>query len=311
MTRHARAAALLALTLAAPAVHAQAPRAVTADPGPAHAGATPASMIELQLSSGGERMNGLLYRAAGVGPRPVVVLLHGFPGNERNLDLAQSLRRAGADVLYFDYRGTWGSAGHFSFAGGLDDVAAAVAWIRSPDNVAKFHFDPQRIVLVGHSYGGWLALNSTAHDAGLRCVATIAAWNSGYTGKRLGADPDEAGKRLVYYRGLTDGAGAPVNATAQELMRDLTDHAAAWDYTTLGGELASRTVLLFAGTRDSEYSGVERQADLARAIRAAGGQHVRLVRYEDDHSFGSHRIAIAGELVRWLNGECARHAPAG
>jgi len=46
-----------------------------------------------------------VYVAAGAGPHPAVVLLHGFPGNEKTLDLAQDVRRAGWNVLYFNYRG--------------------------------------------------------------------------------------------------------------------------------------------------------------------------------------------------------------
>jgi len=38
-----------------------------------------------------------------------VVLLHGYPGNERNLDLAQARRRDGWDIVFFHYRGAWGS----------------------------------------------------------------------------------------------------------------------------------------------------------------------------------------------------------
>lgn len=34
-----------------------------------------------------------LYSAGGEGPHPTVLLLHGIPGCEQNLDLAQSLRR--------------------------------------------------------------------------------------------------------------------------------------------------------------------------------------------------------------------------
>ena len=42
--------------------------------------------------------------------------MHGLPGNERNLDLAQAIRRAGWDVLTFTYRGAWGSPGDFSIS---------------------------------------------------------------------------------------------------------------------------------------------------------------------------------------------------
>ena len=41
------------------------------------------------------RLLGTLYTAAGEGLHPVVLLLHGIPGNEQNADLAQALRRAG------------------------------------------------------------------------------------------------------------------------------------------------------------------------------------------------------------------------
>jgi dipeptidyl aminopeptidase/acylaminoacyl peptidase len=88
---------------------AQTPDAIATDP-PADR-AHPATMETVQVPSHGVLMNGLVYVAAGVGPHPVVLLLHGFPGNEKNLDLAQAMRRAGWDVLYFDYRGSWGNAG--------------------------------------------------------------------------------------------------------------------------------------------------------------------------------------------------------
>src|SRR5277367_6840714 len=90
----------------------------------------PASMKSFQIPSHGAFLNAFVYVAAGPGPHPAVVLLHGFPGNERNLDLAQDIRRAGWDVLYFDYRGSWGSSGEFSFTHGIEDTAAAIDYIR-------------------------------------------------------------------------------------------------------------------------------------------------------------------------------------
>ena len=48
----------------------------------------PPAMHELSFNSGGSKLNGLLYVANGAGPHPLVILLHGYPGNERNLDNA-------------------------------------------------------------------------------------------------------------------------------------------------------------------------------------------------------------------------------
>src|SRR5476651_2515165 len=93
----------------------------------------PPSMAEINIASHGSRMNGLVYLAAGDGPHPVVIFLHGFPGNEKNLDLAQAVRRAGYQAVYIDYRGNWGSGGSFSFANGLEDVDAVLAWVRAKE----------------------------------------------------------------------------------------------------------------------------------------------------------------------------------
>lgn len=94
---------LMLLIAAALAAHGQS-AALTSDP-PRDKSA-PATVQTFQLPSHGSLLNAFVYVAAGAAPHPMVILLHGFPGNERNLDLTQALRRAGDDVLFFDYRGS-------------------------------------------------------------------------------------------------------------------------------------------------------------------------------------------------------------
>ena len=104
--KHLVIAAILATGLALSACSAHAgmppvPGTVTSHTKPSGA-IDRASMQTMQIPSHGALMNAFVYIAAGPGPHPVVILLHGFPGNERNLDLAQDMRRAGWDVLYFN-----------------------------------------------------------------------------------------------------------------------------------------------------------------------------------------------------------------
>lgn len=54
--------------------------------------AWPPLMEEVSIPSHGELLTGTFYTAAGEGPHPTIVMLHAFPGYEKNLDLAQSLR---------------------------------------------------------------------------------------------------------------------------------------------------------------------------------------------------------------------------
>src|SRR6202167_1605517 len=139
----------------------------------------PAAMESFQIPSHGAQLNAFVYVAAGAGPHPAVVLLHGFPGNERNLDLAQDIRRAGWDVLYFDYRGSWGSAGDFSFSHGIQDTAAAVNYLRSPEMAKIMRLDPSRIVLIGHSMGGFMAVQEAAADRSILGIGLISAADLG------------------------------------------------------------------------------------------------------------------------------------
>jgi pimeloyl-ACP methyl ester carboxylesterase len=116
---------------------------------------SPAGFMELQLPSAGSLLQGFMYKANGVQPHPTLLLLHGYPGNERNLDLAQAARFHGWNVIYFNYRGSWGSQGEFSFRHCVEDVKNVVAYLKA--NAAKFQVDITRIALFGHSMGGLYA----------------------------------------------------------------------------------------------------------------------------------------------------------
>lgn len=71
----------------------------------------PAGSTELFIPSANSQLAGLIYRPNGIQKHPTLILLHGFPGNERNLDIAQVVRARGWNVIYFNYRGSWGSQG--------------------------------------------------------------------------------------------------------------------------------------------------------------------------------------------------------
>jgi dipeptidyl aminopeptidase/acylaminoacyl peptidase len=159
---------------------AKLPSALGADPpiDKAH----PAAMETMLIESHGSSLNALMYIAAGAGPHPAVILLHGFPGNEKNLDLAQAVRRAGWNVLFFNYRGSWGSPGAFSFGNATEDVAAAIAYLRDPANAAKLRTDPKRIVLIGHSMGGFLAAHGGAHDPEIAAIGHDFSGEHGWLG---------------------------------------------------------------------------------------------------------------------------------
>ncbi len=102
-----RSIVVLLLSLRAAPLFAQTPAAITTDPPPD--AAHPAAAASPDILSHGGKMYAQLYTAAGAGLHPTLLMLHGFPGNEKNLEVAQAVRRAGWNVLVPFYRGAWGS----------------------------------------------------------------------------------------------------------------------------------------------------------------------------------------------------------
>jgi pimeloyl-ACP methyl ester carboxylesterase len=265
----------------------------------------PPSMVEVSIRSGDARLNGLFYLAAGRQPHPLVVFLHGYPGYEKNLDLAQAVRRAGYHVLYADYRGAWGSGGVFSFKNSLEDTKAILRFVREPATATKYGIDTRRMALVGHSLGGWVALMSAGDEPPTVCVAALAAWNVGGAALRFPDHADEMAAELTEFRESTDPAGGPVRAHAEDLLAEMLANASRWDYLQRAAALGNRALLLVAASHDSVVEDIAMHEELANVARSAGNHHVSLVTYNDDHQFSAHRLALAHLLTGWLRDECA------
>jgi pimeloyl-ACP methyl ester carboxylesterase len=272
------------------------PAAITSDPAPDKT--NPAAIETFQIPSHGAMLNALAYIAEGAGPHPVVILLHGFPGNEKNLDLAQTIRRAGWDVLYFDYRGSWGSPGDFSFTHSIEDTQSAIAYLRDPATAKKLRVDSTNIVLIGHSMGGFMALQAGANDPKIKAIVTISAadFNAGRL-QSLPADKhDEAVKGLAAH--LADEGMAPLaGCTPESLAHEVIDNATKWNFVNLAPKLATRPMLVITsddGLAPSNNAFVE-------ALHNAGNTHVTATHMATDHSYSDHRIALEESVLEFLN----------
>ena len=100
-----------------------------------------------------------VFRPVGEQPRlPAVLAIHGgsWVGGSKSLYGPQLARLAKAGYVVFaaDYR--LARPGAPSWPEALDDLRAAVRWIRV--HADEYHVDPERIVALGSSAGGCLAL---------------------------------------------------------------------------------------------------------------------------------------------------------
>lgn len=279
-------AGAISLMLEAPALAAP-PSAIVDPPRDA---AFPAHNQQLLIPSHGAGMNALLFVASGKGPHRTVILMHGLPGNERNLDLAQAMRRAGWDVLTFTYRGAWGSAGDFSISNAMEDAQAALDFARS-DEGEKLGIDTQHIVLAGHSMGGATAMETAAHNSGLDGLILLDAWNIA-AGTSKGAISRE---ELV--KGFDDFGNALHGATPESTADEIVSKRSQWDLVALAPSLTMLPIL----TVTAKFGGAEENRPTTAALRKAGNQRVTAIELNSDHPFADHRIALAQVVVGWLN----------
>ena len=105
-----------------------------------------------------------LFLPPGKGPHPVVILLHGgcwrreFEGLRQTSGVAADLAAQGVAVWNIDYRGVDETGG--GYPGTFQDVAAAVDLIGA--DARLYDLDATKVVAVGHSAGGHLALWAAA-----------------------------------------------------------------------------------------------------------------------------------------------------
>lgn len=264
------------------------PAAVTADPPPD--AKFPARMEVIHVPTGAVQINGVVYVPSGPSAHPTFVFFHGLPGNEKNLDLAQAVRRAGWTVVTINYRGSWGSPGNFRFSQNLEDAQAALAFIRLPENAKRLSIDVNRIAIGGHSMGGWVAAETLAHQPSLLGGVTISAGDFGAIGLRV------QDHRAEVVDLMNDNRESLNGVTGESMTDEVASHGKEWSFSTLAPELVHRRLLVLYSNDFVKPDSVA----LIDAVKAAGGSTISSDYVVTDHSWSDHRIALESLVINWL-----------
>jgi acetyl esterase/lipase len=278
--------ALCAALTTSAALAQSVPSAISADPQPDRI--HPAKMTVLHIPSHGVSINGLVYQPSGAGLHPTLVICHGLPGNEKNLDLAQAVRRSGWNAVTFNYRGSWGSPGNFRFSQNLEDADAVLAFLRDPAQAASLGIDTRHIAIAGHSMGGWVAAQTAAHDHALSGAILISAADMGINGEQ---------PRGTVVAQMADDMESLTGVTAESMADEVIKNAKEFRMTNAAEGLASMPLL--ALTSDDGLA--PHTEALLHAIREHGGKNITEHHEATDHSWSDHRIALEALVVNWLH----------
>lgn len=145
---------------------------------------------DLQFPSGGDLISAWLYRPAGDGRAPLLVMAHGL-GAVRSMRLdayAERFSAAGYACLVFDYRNFGDSEGRprqvLDVGMQLADWAAAVAYARTLPGI-----DPDRIALWGTSFAGGHVIATAARLPGIAAAVAQCPFTDGLASARTITNP--------------------------------------------------------------------------------------------------------------------------
>lgn len=227
----------------------------------------------------GVKIVGTLNRPAGSEKKrfPAVLLLHGFPGAEKSVDVQRLLLKKGIASFAPHFAGAWGSGGTYRFTTLVDQARFFLRYLASRDFV-----DPKRLAVYGFSMGGWTALNLAARSPRLRACLAVAPVGG----------PEMAGRgTLELVRHLSRPLNAPApRALAADFDRAVTVLDANRAAARLGGKL-----LLVHGTADDVVP-----CEISRRLHACAPGSRLVVARGARHDFLDRRERLAALAVRWL-----------
>ena len=158
----------------------------------------------------------------------------------------------------------------------------------------KYGIDTKRIVLIGHSMGGFMVAYAAAHDPGVAGVVMISAWNIGATFSK----PLEKAE----IDGFREDASRLAGTTTEELMAEGKQNASKWDFSDYAPAMKDRPVLIL----DSDDGLADVDQAMAAALRKAGDAQVTETHMATDHGYNDHRIALEAAVVSWLESLTAK-----
>lgn len=248
---------------------------------------SPASSTELFIPSGNSKIAGLIYTANGLQKHPTLLLLHGYPGNERNLDIAQVVRSRGWNVIYFDYRGSWGSQGKFSFKNCVEDVVNVVSFCNKYQDSLKI--DTSNIVLFGHSMGGWVCLKALQELPTIKKGFALSTWDIAKDFKNvsnekemlsIANDPNIAGKYFV------------LNTSLKDLYTPVLQDKTYFNLLNDAKSLGDKQIIMI-----DEH---EKNSQLAEKIKESNKLYFDYSVWQTDHSFTNKRASLINKVLAFI-----------
>ena len=237
----------------------------------------------VKFPSAGNTLLGRIYVPEGRAKKPAAAICHGYPGNTKNMDLAEELALNGIVTLIFYYQGAWGSTGKYSLMRLETGTQDAVAYLRTLKYV-----DQSRIGLVSHSMGALpltktMSLDPTIKTGILMSPADITAL---------------ASKEMIEGTAMwfTETAkGRLTGVTVESMAEDLAEALKKTNPVKLVRKIKA-PLMVVVGTNDTRST-----PELCRKVYEAANEPKKWALVEGaDHDFTDHRVPMIKVVLKRL-----------
>lgn len=257
----------------------------------------PPYTADIAIDSHKKILSAEIYISSGPGPHPIMIIPKGFPGVFESLDLPHMFRCNNWSSLIFDYRGTGGSEGSFSFQNAIDDVNAVLEFVQSDNILKKYNIDKNNIILLGHGMGGFAALMAAAETSGIRACAAIAPFDMGIIGGRAMVDIEALKPMKAMFEELVSSMKG---ATADDLLIEVMSNSDRWRFTDNARSLSKKNLMIVGGSRDIFALPELHYQPLVDRLLAYKPRSFRHHLLDSDHSFKDQKLLLSHLMDEWL-----------
>jgi pimeloyl-ACP methyl ester carboxylesterase len=259
--------------------------------------------INIDIPCESHTIKGLFYPGETNNGTYTAILLHGFPSELGDLfGLGESLSRAGVHALTFTYSGIRPSEGINTYAGALRDIRAVILYLGQSEIMKQYNIDTSRIILIGHCYGGSMALNYATVNPEIRRIIALEPAEPGEFSRQYLNNNKLAAALDSIFDALMQPNG-PVNFQGKEDLRKQVQDPIQYDLVLNATEIADRDILLVTGWDDYITKTEGHHIPIYRALKKAGAVNVEFVAFQTNHGFTNIQKDLATEVIKWILSE--------